>query len=137
MTGHKYGIESKETDEVLATIDEYIGKVVSALEDKVGGNNFVIVLTADHGMVPSPDITGGKRIYAKDFLGGLQKAFDHNGNDRKVFVGYSGYNIYIDKEELAKNGYSLNDVKGYLMRDDSILVAFTENEVIANISNVK
>jgi len=133
MTGHKYGQESKETHEVLLTIDKYIGKIVSSLENKVGKNNFVFILTADHGMVPSLEVTGGERIYWKELAKKLQDTFDHNEDTKKVFLGYSGYNIYIDKEELAKNGYSLEDVKKYLMKEKRILVAFTEDEVIANI----
>ena len=137
MTGHKYGRESRETAEVLVTIDEYIGKIVSALTTKVGRNNFVFTLTADHGMVPSPEITGGERVYWKDLEAELAKAFDRNGDKRRVFRGYSGYNIYIDKEELANNGFVLEDVKHHLMDDPRVHAAFTETEVIANIPKLK
>jgi hypothetical protein len=137
MMGHKYGPESRETAEILLAIDEVIGKVVSAVESKAGQDHFVLVLTADHGMVPNPELTGGKRIDWKDLAPQLSAAFDANGDDRSVFRGLSGYNLYVDKKKLARNGYALDDVKGYLIMHDGVLAAFTEDEVVANIPNTR
>lgn len=133
--GHKYGAESAEAKDTLIAIDTFIGRVIPLLEQKVGPDNFVFILAGDHGMAPSPEKTGGKRVYEEDLLKQLQAKFDLNGDGRKAFRGSSGYNLYVDIEELERNGFTLEDARRHLMKHESILTAFTESEVIENIAN--
>jgi hypothetical protein len=60
--GHLWKMLSAETEAVLRAQDDLLGSLISALDDKVGPRNYVLVVTADHGQTPLPDAVGGLRI---------------------------------------------------------------------------
>ncbi|MBW7858748.1 MAG: alkaline phosphatase family protein [Leptonema sp. (in: Bacteria)] len=65
--GHKFGYQSLEAKETLATIDEQIGKLIDFLKENYN-DRFVLVLTADHGSVPLSEITGGLRLSIEEVI---------------------------------------------------------------------
>lgn len=50
--GHSFGPDSPEALETLLQVDREVAKLLAGLEQKVGLNNCLIVLTADHGVTP-------------------------------------------------------------------------------------
>lgn len=114
-SAHSFGFESEECKQILQTIDNQIGRVIKALEDKVGKDNIIITVTADHGTTPLVELNGAIRLNADDLLEELNKKFDklNNGLDAVLDVGQ--VQITLDENELKRNGYSINDIKDYLM----------------------
>ena len=55
MVGHFYGPESWESRDALARLDADIGAFLAFLEQRVGEGRLVVVLTADHGVLPVPE----------------------------------------------------------------------------------
>lgn len=53
--GHQYGPRSHEVQDVLARADLAIGRLLDALDDAVGRGNYVIALSADHGVARIPE----------------------------------------------------------------------------------
>ena len=53
--GHAYGPRSHEVQDVLARVDASIGELLDHLDKKVGKENYVVALSADHGVSPIPD----------------------------------------------------------------------------------
>ena len=55
LTGHDFGPRSHEVQDVLIGLDATIGKLLSHLDKTVGAANYVVGLTADHGVAPIPE----------------------------------------------------------------------------------
>ncbi len=73
IVGHAYGPNSPEIVSALLTFDEALGRLLDALEAKVGRENLLVTLSADHGVVPLPEYQQGhglpgRRVDVEDLL---------------------------------------------------------------------
>jgi predicted AlkP superfamily pyrophosphatase or phosphodiesterase len=53
--GHAYGPRSREIQDILARLDEDLGELLAHLDRKVGRGNYIVALSADHGVAPVPE----------------------------------------------------------------------------------
>lgn len=53
--GHAYGPRSREIQDILVRLDKDLGELFAHLDKKVGPGNYVVALSADHGVVPIPE----------------------------------------------------------------------------------
>ena len=53
--GHRYGPWSAEVHDYYAHIDAYLGEFLAYLDQGVGAGEYIVVLTADHGVMPIPE----------------------------------------------------------------------------------
>ncbi|OLC51455.1 MAG: hypothetical protein AUH43_02620 [Acidobacteria bacterium 13_1_40CM_65_14] len=53
--GHKFGPRSQEIQDQLARLDRTIGDLLDRLDAAVGKNQYVVALSADHGVTPIPE----------------------------------------------------------------------------------
>ena len=60
--GHLWNMVASEEEFVLRAQDRVLEQLVVALDRKVGRNNYVLGITADHGQTPMPETVGGFRI---------------------------------------------------------------------------
>ena len=58
--GHDFGPESHEVQDVLIRLDQTIGMLLDKLDREVGRANYVVALTADHGVSPVPEEVAAK-----------------------------------------------------------------------------
>lgn len=112
---HSFGHESEETKEVIKSVDEQVGRVIRALEKKVGKDNILVTITADHGSTPLTELSGGTRINSDEFRDELNSMYDKNRNEKPLFVDIGQVQITIDEEEAKSNGYELKDLKKILL----------------------
>jgi predicted AlkP superfamily pyrophosphatase or phosphodiesterase len=54
-TGHAFGPESHEVQDVLLRLDRSMGQLLDHLDAKVGKGRYVVALTGDHGVAPLPE----------------------------------------------------------------------------------
>ncbi len=52
--GHTFGPRSWEIQDMLVRLDKDLGELFTHLDEKVGRGNYVVALTADHGVAPIP-----------------------------------------------------------------------------------
>jgi hypothetical protein len=64
--GHSFGPESREIEDVLRQLDVTLGTLIGELDKKVGRANYVLALSADHGVAPIPIPPRGGRIATDD-----------------------------------------------------------------------
>lgn len=55
LVGHFYGPESWEARDALVRLDAMLGDFLEFLEKRVGQQGLLVVLTADHGVLPLPE----------------------------------------------------------------------------------
>ena len=92
--GHAYGPKSHEVQDVLARLDVVLGRLLSALDQRIGRDRYVLALTSDHGVANLPIGIGG-RVQ----LGAVGRAVDaalSNALGRRPAVrAISGSSIYL------------------------------------------
>ncbi|GMV21308.1 MAG: alkaline phosphatase [Acidimicrobiia bacterium] len=59
LVGHAFGSRSHEVQDTLARLDVTIGQLLDSLDASVGRDNYVVALSADHGVAPMPEQTQG------------------------------------------------------------------------------
>ena len=64
--GHNFGPDSREIEEVLRQLDVTLGTLIQALDSRVGRANYVLALSADHGVAPIAISPTGGRIAIDD-----------------------------------------------------------------------
>jgi hypothetical protein len=64
--GHAFGPESREVEDVLRQLDVTLGTLIGHLDAKVGRANYVLALSADHGVAPIPIPPKGGRLVTED-----------------------------------------------------------------------
>jgi predicted AlkP superfamily pyrophosphatase or phosphodiesterase len=52
--GHTFGPRSWEIQDILVRLDKDLGELFAHLDQKVGKGNYIVALTADHGVAPIP-----------------------------------------------------------------------------------
>jgi predicted AlkP superfamily pyrophosphatase or phosphodiesterase len=53
--GHSFGPQSWEVQDLYVRLDKDLGELLKHLDEKVGAGNYVVALSADHGVVPTPE----------------------------------------------------------------------------------
>lgn len=53
--GHAFGPRSREVQDILVRLDKDLGDLFAHLDQKVGRGNYVVALSADHGVAPTPE----------------------------------------------------------------------------------
>ncbi len=78
LVGHTWGPDSHEVLDTTLRTDELIAELMQYLDTVVGRDRYALVLTADHGVCPLPevavqDVEGARRIPAKTEFAALEK----------------------------------------------------------------
>jgi hypothetical protein len=75
--GHLLGPRSHEIQDLLVRLDKTIGRLLTYLDKQVGPGNYVLGLSADHGVAEIPELAGkGGRIASKTISSALQSALE-------------------------------------------------------------
>jgi len=70
--GHVFGPRSHEVQDMLVRLDRTIGGLLDHLDKTVGVGNYVVGLSADHGVAEIPDTVGAGRVASKVVTAALQ-----------------------------------------------------------------
>ncbi|MBM4251680.1 MAG: hypothetical protein FJ146_06895 [Deltaproteobacteria bacterium] len=111
--GHHYGYESDECAQVLDAIDQALADVITKVE-KITAGELVVAVTADHGAPPLPELSGGVRLDRAKLQADLNAKFSEDGGRIQVvpFIGAS--QLWLNRKELKRRGFSIADVKAFL-----------------------
>jgi hypothetical protein len=128
FVGHKYGPESAELRSTLGEMDRQLGRILTALEAKVG-DNYLLAVTADHGM-PSEPQSPDRRHSAPAIVDLLHDRFDAQAKRLIVSFEPENWQIFVDEERLAELGLTLRDLAAFLETQPFIFAAFTNADVL-------
>src|SRR5712692_10427623 len=106
---HRWGLESLEAREALRAQDACVGKLIQKLNARVGEGNYVVTLTADHGMMPMPEAVNGHRLA----LGTLLEMIDKKVG-AKISLGGGFVNLWFDQTKMKAIGITNQDIAAYL-----------------------
>jgi Type I phosphodiesterase / nucleotide pyrophosphatase len=146
IVGHQYTMDSREMAGVLEEQDRALGRLVDYLDESVG--DYVLVVTADHGHTPAPQVSGGWPVAKGELEADIEDHFASQGDELVENISATGIfldatimnELGIEAEEVARfvNGYTLKEnwpeqklPKDYLGRADEQVfsAAFTEKQL--------
>jgi hypothetical protein len=114
--GHDKGPHSAEIRDITVRTDVALGRLLDAIDRRVGLAHTVVVLTADHGVAPVPEqmaqwkMPGGRfpRLDLEKAVGGaLEKAYGPGD----WVEGRAGSAIYLNRALIAERGLELAAVE--------------------------
>jgi len=109
--GHAFGNESDEAGAVIAEQDKQFRRILDALVAKVGKDNVVVALTADHGSAPLAELAGGKRLSDRQLVDDLNRMVDKLNNGVNVFEYASATQLFVNETERERNKLTFDDLK--------------------------
>ncbi len=135
---HAYGAESRLSHDHFLQLDRMLEGFFKHLDAKVGAGNYVAVLTADHGFMPTPEHLAqlGKpsgRIDPRKFLERINTAVQAKFGEGKWVHGFSGSGILLnrslikDKQQDAQAMAQL--VAQTLLKEPGITAAYTAQDL--------
>jgi predicted AlkP superfamily pyrophosphatase or phosphodiesterase len=97
LIGHAYGPRSHEIQDELYRLDQTLGRFLDALDQKVGAGNYVLALSADHGVADVPDqVDGGGRVLSSVLGGSIDAVLKAASYGDGPFVAASvGSDVYL------------------------------------------
>jgi hypothetical protein len=112
---HVWTVNSPEMHDAVVAQDAALQDFVDFLNKQVGQGQWAMVLTADHGSIPDPKVSGAFQISATPIAAGINSTFDDNGDDRHIVQLIQPTQIFVNQDELRQNGHTLEDVAEYVM----------------------
>ena len=114
LVGHEFNMLEPEEKEALEEQDRQLREIVRFLDQNVGRKNYVLGITADHGMTPFPEDTGGWNIIMTETSGDIEAEFDKETPDTPLILSNRGYQIMLDKKEMKLNNVQPEEVARFL-----------------------
>lgn len=133
--GHAYGPNSWEIADNYARLDRDIARLLNALDEQVGKGNYVLFLTADHGVKPN-----GAVLDAMNIPGGslpstsieqeVKQYLQARWGDSTLLRTVFDHHIYLNHEQLMarKLNYDelVNDLRRHLIQQlDAVHQVYT------------
>ena len=106
--GHSWNMVRPEQADVLKETDAQIARIKSALDTVVGPENYLLVLSADHGQQPLPELHGGWRINTGEVKADIEERFG------EVVEKVTPADIFLDMDAMAEEGWEPEDIARYL-----------------------
>jgi hypothetical protein len=112
--GHYYSADGIELSDTLKVQDQALDQLVRFLDEKVGKDEWVMILTADHGMQRDPSRSGAFVIDVAAVQSRIEEAFG-NGPGGNVIEKLRPTEAWFDLDALEENGFTLEQVSRFVM----------------------
>ena len=112
---HVWTVNSPEMKDAVRSQDEQLEVLVDFLDATVGEGEWALVLTADHGSIPDPDISGAFQISSSPIASGINARFDTDGDDVHLVELVQPTQLFVNEAELGQNGHTLDEVSEWVM----------------------
>ena len=134
---HAFGPESKMSHDHLQRLDRMLARFFAYLDQRVGMENIVVVLTADHGFPNVPEFSqsqhvDAQRIDGDKLVAALSQHLSEKYSADKLVVAASMPNFYLDDALIDKRGLKRDEVEAaaarFLLSQPGIVQAYTRTQ---------
>jgi hypothetical protein len=113
--GHTFGPNSREMQDAYLRLDVDIANFLKYLDNSVGKGNYLLFLTADHGVAHVPGFLAEHRIPAGtvsdfDLMDLLNKAVENEMDIKKAVSSVQNYQVYLNRNSIKEQGKSAAEV---------------------------
>ena len=119
--GHKFGPYSQEVQDLMLRLDRQLASLFDFVDQKVGLNNVWILLTADHGIAPTPEYASaqgfqGKRFEEKVFATNLVKRLNQQFGEDSYLRETNLYNghLFLNHATLGRKNVPVKIVTDFI-----------------------
>jgi predicted AlkP superfamily pyrophosphatase or phosphodiesterase len=140
--GHLFGPSSLETEDNILRLDRTLADLFQFIDEKIGLDHTLIVLSADHGAPEAPEymdtlgLSTGR--FAFDWFkteGPLTEALQKKFGRDDLISGHSHPYLYLNLEAISSAGLDLSKVERFvadeLMKIPGIAYALTRSDLLA------
>ncbi|MFN2586751.1 MAG: alkaline phosphatase family protein [Actinomycetota bacterium] len=110
--GHTWNMIAPEQEDVIRSVDDALAELVDWLDANVGEEEYVLVVTADHGQTP----LGGWAISRSEVSADIGREFDGIENGQGVIGRTSASSFFSNPDEMEANGVTPEQVASFLSR---------------------
>src|SRR5471032_2412676 len=134
---HAFGPESKMSHDHLQRLDRMLAEFFNYLDKRVGMDNVVVVLTADHGFPNTPEFSqtqhvDAQRVDGDKLMTALNDALAAKYSVPQFVQAWSLQNIHLDYALIDKAGLRRTDVEnaaaGFLLAQTGVADVFTRTQ---------
>jgi predicted AlkP superfamily pyrophosphatase or phosphodiesterase len=113
--GHEFGPDSPEVEDISVRTDRIMGQLFQFLETQVGMDNVLVVLSADHGVSPVPEVNTERKMPGGRMPDGLikdtvQKALTTAYGEGNWITSPSEHSIYLNWDLIRQKNLKLSAV---------------------------
>jgi predicted AlkP superfamily pyrophosphatase or phosphodiesterase len=138
IAGHTFGPYSLEIEDIYARLDRDLERLLKGLETKFGKEGFVVFLTADHAVVPVPQMLIDKKLpggylFLDKYINELKSASLVKFN-ADLIENEANQNIYLNLKRLDSLHLNKNEVASFFAEKikfwPNIKAVFTSEELM-------
>lgn len=130
ITGHVFNMIGKEVGSLVRHTDDQLAKIVGFLDNKVGEQNWVLALTADHGQGPDPLSFGAWPMNINELVADVAKEF--GSTVEKLIQAKRPTGLFFDPKVLKAKNIKLERIADFLtayrLRDNATTEIRSEYE---------
>jgi hypothetical protein len=113
--GHQYGPDSPEVHELCVTSDRILGKLIAAVERQVGPDGYLLIVSADHGVAPTPEANAalkmpGGRMTGNPVAKAVEAALGKRYGDAKWVTDNGETGLYLNLEAIESKKLDRGEV---------------------------
>jgi predicted AlkP superfamily pyrophosphatase or phosphodiesterase len=135
--GHEFGPRSREIQEILVTLDKDLGDLFAHLDKRVGRGNYVVALSADHGVVPIPEDmakTGADAgvLHVPELQEKIEKALEPFNYPKPAIARIASSDIYFAPglyERMMQDGAAIEAVSDAALSQSGVAAIYWAGEV--------
>lgn len=129
--GHSFGPNSIEVEDTYIRLDQDLATFFKMLDEKVGKNNYLVFLSADHGAANAAGFLKANKILGGFFDEGMAKnlgaELEKKYANSKLILAVDNYQIYLNQNLIKEKNLDEEDIKttiiNSLNRDPRVLYA--------------
>lgn len=138
VIGHTFGPQSVEMEDIYLRLDKSLGDLFSALDSKVGKDNYVLFLTSDHAAIPVVSYLRDNKLD-----GDIARIEQYNNKLNSFLVAkygaglwienFDGNQVYLNKNTVDEKKLLLPDIQqevaDFLMTQKGVYLALTAHDL--------
>jgi hypothetical protein len=114
--GHSLGPDSPQVRDISIQSDRTLGRFFEYLDKRVGPDNYLVVLTADHGVAPMPEMMQSRRMPGGRMpegvvLRAIENALTQRWGEGPWVIGKSGPAPYFNLETIHAKKLTREEVE--------------------------
>ena len=139
--GHRFGPQSKEVQDNYVRLDDEIERLLDYLDSEIGKGEYVVVLTADHGVAENSqrmkdDKFRADNINSRDLFAFIDSALVHKYGASGWFEGPRGYDSFLNHDLIQERNIDLYEIQTFIaqtaMKFTGVYMALTSTDMVRN-----
>lgn len=139
--GHNFGPQSKEVQDTYIKLDQELARLFAKLDKAVGEGEYVVFLSADHGVAENSQRMKDEGFKADNFRSRafnayIQATVSRKFGDEKWFKVAIGSDLFLDHDLIREKGKDLYQMQLFTaqsaMKFDGVYLAMTGTDLTRN-----